>query len=296
MGTGLRSAIQRRAAQDPVRLVAVALAAVAIGLVAAVNLFLAARSLGVVLAGGTAVDWEQYAEAGRRVFAGADLFAVTDTYAWHYSPLLAALFAPLSVLGAGGWRLLHLVAVLALPTWPMRLIGLASWPFWYDVEAGNVLAFVVLAAAWALRGSRVGTSAYLVLLLLVPRPLMLPVGAWILWRRPEWRVPFAAALAVHGLAVLATGWADEWLVALVAAGADVANPSNVGPSRFMGTIPWLIIGLPLAAWLTIRGRLGLASLAASPYWLPYYLLMLLLELRGSRLPLRPPGARREQPT
>lgn len=34
----------------------------------------------------------------------------------------------------------------------------------------------------------------------------------------------------------------------------------------------------LAIALTWRGRLGLASMAASPYWLPYYFLMLLLEL------------------
>jgi NitT/TauT family transport system permease protein/taurine transport system permease protein len=30
-----------------------------------------------------------------------------------------------------------------------------------------------------------------------------------------------------------------------AAGGDVAIPSNVGPSRFIGTLPWLAIGLPL---------------------------------------------------
>ena len=50
----------------------------------------------------------------------------------------------------------------------------------------------------------------------------------------------------------------------------------------------MVIGLPLAAWLTWKGRLGLASLAASPYWLPYYLLMLLLELpiRTAQMRLR----------
>lgn len=41
---------------------------------------------------------------------------------------------------------------------------------------------------------------------------------------------------------------------------------------------WVPIGLALAAWLTWKGRLGYASLAASPYWLPYYLLFALLEL------------------
>lgn len=251
-----------------------------VGLVAAVNVYLALRSVGVILEATPAVDWEQYVEAGRRVFAGGELYAVTDTYAYHYAPVLAWAFAPLAVLGTFGWRLLHVVAILALPTWPMRIAGLLSWPFWYDVEAGNVLAFVVLAAAWALRGNRVAAAAYLLLLMLVPRPLMVPVAAWLLWKQPELRIPFAGAFAIHAMVVIGTGWAADWAAALIAAGGDVANPSNVGPSRFIGTVPWLIIGLPLSAWLTIRGRLGLASLAASPYWLPYYLLVLLLELRA----------------
>ena len=254
-------------------------AAIAIGLVAAVNVYLAARSLALVVGGAPAVDWNQYVEAGRRVIAGGDLYAVTDTYAYHYSPFVAYAFGPLSLLGTLGWRLLHVVAALALPTWPLRVLAIASWPFWYDVEAGNILVFVVLAATWALRGSRVAIGAYLVLLLLVPRPLMLPLAAWLLWQRPEWRLPFAIGFGIHAIGVLASGWGPAWVGAMVAAGGDVANPSNLGPSRFIGSLPWLAVGLPLGAWLLWKGRLGLASLAVSPYWLPYYLLMLLLDLR-----------------
>jgi hypothetical protein len=259
------------------RAVRVLLFAVVVGLLGAVNLYLAGKSISLVLGSAPAVDWDQYVEASRRV-NGGDLYAVTDTYAYHYSPLLAFLFGPLSWLGTVGWRVLHVGAALAMPTWPMRGLALVSWPLWYDVEAGNILVFVVLAAAWALRGSRLVTGAYLLLVLLVPRPLMLPLAIWLLWKRPEWRVPFAAAFVIHLVAVLATGWGDDWLHALIAAGGDVTIPSNIGPSRFVGTLPWLVIGLPLAAWLTWKGRLGLAGLAASPYWLPYYLLMLLLEL------------------
>ena len=260
------------------------LVASAVGLVAAVNVYLAARSVSLTVAGAPAVDWEQYREAGRRVVNGGDLYAVTDTYAYHYSPILAYLFGPLSLLGTIGWRLLHVVAALTLPTWPLRALALASWPFWYDLEAGNILVFVVVAAAWALRGNRLAIGAYLVLLLLVPRPLMLPVAAWLLWHHPEWRIPFVLAFGIHAVAVLATGWGPEWLGAMVAAGGDVANPSNIGPSRFIGTLPWMAVGLPLGAWLVWKGRLGFASLAVSPYWLPYYLLMLLLELRPAHRP------------
>ena len=113
---------------------------------------------------------------------------------------------------------------------------------------------------------------------------MLPPAVWLLWKRPEWRIPFVAVAAVQVVAVVATGWGSEWLGAMLAASGDVGIPSNIAPSRFIGTLPWMAVGLPLAAWLTWKGRLGLASLAASPYWLPYYLLMLLLELPARRAP------------
>jgi hypothetical protein len=47
---------------------------------------------------------------------------------------------------------------------------------------------------------------------------------------------------------------------------------------------WLVVGIPLAAWLTVRGRVGWAALAASPDWLPYYLLMPILELATPQKP------------
>ena len=272
----------RRQLVNPLpRAVRVLVVAVGAGVLAAVNLYLAARSIGLITAGAPAVDWDHYVEASRRI-NGGDLYAVTNDYAFLYSPLLAYLFGPISWLGTDGWRLLHIVAALAMPNWPMRLLAIASWPFWYDVEAGNILVFVVLAAAWALRGSRVATGALLLLTVLVPRPLMLPLAAWLLWQRPEWRVPFVAAFGMHLAAVLITGRGGEWLGAMLAASGDVGIPSNIAPSRFIGTLPWMAVGLPLAAWLTWKGRLGLASLAASPYWLPYYLLMLLLELPTRR--------------
>ena len=264
------------------------LIAIGAGLLLSVNLYLAARSIGFIVAGAQAVDWVQYVEAAGRL-DGGDLYAVSDTYAYRYSPLLAPVFGLLAPMGTLVWQGLHIVAAVALPSWPLRLATLISWPFWYDVETGNVMVFILLAAAWALTGSRLATGAYLLLAILIPRPLTLPVAAWILWKRPQWRLPFAAALAAHALAVLAIGWGPEWIGTIIAAGRDADLPSNVGPSRFIGTLPWLVIGLPLAAWLTWRGRVGLASIAASPYWLPYYLIMPLLELVRARASTEPPS-------
>lgn len=259
-------------------------------LVVTPNLWLAARSFSAVLAGDPAVDWQQYVEAAHRFWTGGELFAVSATYGYHYSPFLAPVFGLLAPVGMVAWRLLHVAAAAALPTWPMRLVALFSWPMWFDVEAGNIMIFVVLVATLALRGSRLASIGYLLLLILIPRPLMLPVAAWLLWRDPALRLPFVALVLIHGVAVIAGGWAD-WMHALFAASADVGNWSNVGPSRFIGQW-WLILGLPLAAWLTVRGRVGWAALAASPYWLPYYLLMPVLELRhrGEALAPRRPGS------
>lgn len=43
------------------------------------------------------------------------------------------------------------------------------------------------------------------------------------------------------------------------------------------------IDFALAGWLTLPGRLGPASLAASPYVFPYYLLMAILEFLPRRV-------------
>jgi len=110
---------------------------------------------------------------------------------------------------------------------------------------------------------------------------MLPVAVWLLWTHAEWRWRFVALFVAHGVVVLLTGWAPAWIGALVASSSEMGSILNYGPSRLIGAA-WIPIGLILAAILTWRRRLGLASLAASPYWLPYYFLMLFLEAPSSR--------------
>lgn len=249
--------------------------------VAVPNLYLAGRSIAIILSGGEAVDWVQYLDASRRVTEGG-LYAQTMDYGWRYSPMAALAFGLLGLMGTTAWRLLHLVAAAAMPRLLMSAITLASWPLWYDVETGNTVALFLLAGAWALAGSKLATGAYFIGLILIPRPLMMPLGVWLLWKRPEWRLPVLGLFVVHAVAVLATGWADEWINELIATPASIYRSStNVGPSRFVG-LAWMIVGLPLGAWLTWKGRVGWASLAVSPYLLPYYLLMGLLELAPKR--------------
>jgi len=163
------------------RLAAIALL---VSVVAVPNAYLTLRSIGIVLSGAEAVDWHHFVQASSRITQGG-LYDFSADYGYRYSPVLAYAFAPLSLMGTLAWRLLHVVAALALPTWPMRIVTLLSWPFWFDVEAGNIMVFVLLAAAWAIRGNAIGSGAFLVLTLLAPRPLMLPVAACLLWKHRD---------------------------------------------------------------------------------------------------------------
>jgi hypothetical protein len=222
-------------------------------------------------------DWLIFREAGRRAFAGG-LYDWEGVYAWSYSPLLAYVFAALMPVGFLGWSLLHVAAVLALRDRWLIPITLVSWPFWVDLYNGNTMTFVFVAAAGAVRRSPAATIAYLALCLLMPRPVMLPLMLWVLWTQPRARTWFVVLLMLGGILVLATGQAAAWLDALLRVPTAVAESSrDIGPARLIG-IWWFPLGALLAAALTLRGRIGWASVAASPYLLPQYLLMLLLEL------------------
>lgn len=227
----------------------------------------------------TGEDWDVIRHGAELVLAGDSPYA-DPKYRW--SPVAAWLSVPLLVVPYWAWILLHVGAVLALRDWRAAAIALVSWPFWQDAGVGNVIAFVILAGWWALRGSRVAIIAYLALCVLMPRPLMLPLAAWILWTNPWARWPAAALVGGHSVLVALSGHGMEWLGVLAnAAQVDTENPYALGPAKLIG-MAWLVIGIPLALVLTRLGRVGLAGLAASPYWLPYYLLFLLLELPRAR--------------
>jgi len=233
-----------------------------------------------------AFDWDNYLEAARRFPLGT-LYDWHYPYAYHYAPQVAPMLGAVSSLGLVAWRVAHFAALALLPSRRLALLLLVSYPFWFDVVTGNLMVFVLLAAAWALRGNGWATAVYLALCVLLPRPIMVPLLGWILWQRPAWRLPFVGIAAVGLLSALPTGYLPAWIGSLFRSGADeIANDFNLSPSRFLGPA-WLIIGLPLAGWLTSRGRLGWASMAVSPYLLPYYVQMLGLELLRPG-PVQPP--------
>lgn len=130
------------------------------------------------------------------------------------------------------------------------------------------------------------TWGFLALTLLIPRPLMMPVVAWLLWQRRELRLWFALMAAGYLALVAISGLGPEFLAKLTTTSGLVDFGTNVSPSRLIG-LWWVPIGVALSVWLTLRGRLGWAALAFSPYLLPNYLLMLVLEWPIQRpMPLR----------
>lgn len=222
-------------------------------------------------------DFDNYVDAARRFPLGT-LYDWDYPYGYHYAPQLAPVLGLLTSGGILLWRAAHLVALALLPSRRLALILLVSYPFWADVNTGNLMVFVLLAAAWAYRGNGPATAAYIALCALVPRPIMLPLLAWLLWQRPAWRGPFVGIVALVVLTAIPTGYLPDWISSFAASGVkDIANDFNLSPSRFVGAW-WIVVGLPLAAWLTLRGRIGWASMAISPYLLPYWVQMLGLEL------------------
>jgi hypothetical protein len=222
--------------------------------------------------GPSQTDWEIF-RAGATSTAH---YAGTD---FRWSPLLLGPLTVITTLPFGSWALLHVAAALALPTWPLRLVTLASWPFWQDVSTGNVMVFILIVAVYAARGHRWAALTFWAFAALIPRPLMLPLVIWLLWKREDRGLGLAlmGSLFVGGLAM-----DSAWIEALGSSGRDIFNDYNWGPSAIIGWA-WVPVGFALAAWFTWKGRIGLATLFASPYWLPYYMLMPMLEL-AERLP------------
>lgn len=226
------------------------------------------------IAGWAETDWDILIAGAERAAAG--LSPYQDTL-FRWSPIAAWLLVPVVSLPFWAWLVAHFGGAAAIGDIRLSALILLSWPFWQDLSNGNIMIFTLLAAAWTIRGSTAGGWAFGALAVLIPRPLMLPIVLWQLAVRPEWRLRWGALFVVHLALVALTGHASEWLAVLLTSGADIGNPYNLGPSAWIGWI-WLPLGLVLGLWLTLRGRLGLASLAVAPYWFPYYLLLPFLEL------------------
>jgi hypothetical protein len=257
--------------------------------VVALNFYFLAAWLPWALRHG-AWDYPIYIEAADRLFDGT-MYDWGDGYIYPYSPVFAYLMAPFAALGGIGfaiWRLLHVAAVLTIPSWPVRIAILLSWPFLNDTWEGNVNTFLAVAGYWAIRHHRFGGWAFLAFAVVIPKPILLPGLAWLLWKEPVYRKGFAALVIGHGLLVLATGYAFDWPPALLGATHDMNAEYNFTPSVLIGWW-WALVSLPLAAFLTWKGRIGWASVAINVYAAGVAFLLFLIMERRWPWWLTPPG-------
>jgi hypothetical protein len=216
-----------------------------------------------------ASDWQTF-EALPAAIADGRIYDADGALPFIWSPVAAWIMAGVTaVVGYWPWLVLHVVAVMLLRS-PL-LIGLmiASYGFWFDAAQGNTLTFCLVAAILALRGNRWAIVVFFILLVLMPRPLLAPVAAVLLLRHRSTWIPVAVVVLGHALLVLASGYALTWIGALLT--YNLSPGITIGPTAIVGGW-WLLVGIPVALWLTWRGLPGLAGLAASPYIAPQYLM------------------------
>jgi hypothetical protein len=262
---------------------------IALAGLAVVNAVLLAVTLLAFLYADIGADWTLiYSRLGDRLQDGSLYEWSAFPYAFRYSPVAAWIFAGLAPLGLAGWMALHFAA-LSLVGWRMAALALVSFPFWADVYNGNTTTFVFVTGLLALRGSLRAGLAFLALSLLIPRPMMVPLVGYLLWRTPSLRLPFAALFVVHAGLVVLSGYGDSWMAVLVRRSFDdVGGHMDIGPALLLG--PWWLPLAVVAATLAMAARrVGLASVLICPYWLPYYLIPLLWEFDTHRAPARRPG-------
>jgi hypothetical protein len=236
--------------------------------------------------------------AARALDAPSTLYQWSDTYTFRYTPLGALLFVPLVPLSetaaTWAWLVVKLVVLAVAAVWFARpwpadrrvlvmLIVLAFPPVIHDLVLGNVsvLTLLVFLAVARWQDAR-GGVALGVLTILMPKPHLLPVLAYLAIRRPR---DFAASLATMaaGLVVgLAIFGIDPWIgfIGSLREPLERTFTANVGFSGLFGPIG-VVIGLAVGAVVVASGILlggsrgyGLSiigAIAMGPYTFIHYL-------------------------
>jgi alpha-1,2-mannosyltransferase len=269
------------------------LAAVAFALADATIVYIAVR-------GDFAIDFTCcYQQAGQRVFQDASsLYAWTDDYLFRYSPWAAVLFsvfAPMSETAAVWlWLGLKVVVLVAVAIglarrWPGDVRWLVAGmvlffpPIWHDLALGNVSTFTVAALAVILaRRDGWGGLAFGLLLLLVPKPHLLPIAVWLAVRRPRDAVAALATLTVGVVAGVLSFGPELWLewLATFREPLERTFTANVAFSGLLGP-PGVAVGVAAAvvigvAALVRRTDIGLglslvSGIVLGPYSFIHYL-------------------------
>lgn len=235
-----------------------------------------AVNLGLLLSFGTfapAADWHLW-RALSGALANGTLYDPAAELPYVWSPVVAPVQALVGIMGMWPSAILTLLIPLLLRDRWVAVLIYSSFMFWPTVLSGSPLFVLTLVAGiGAMRGSRRWALVYLALTVLIPRPLQLPLAVLVLWRDPSLRLPTAVLVLLHAVAVVGSGYAADWIAAMLAHDAPGFRPAF---SLALGDW-WPLAGLPLAAILTWRGWPAWAGLVVSPYILHGYLLWPLID-------------------
>lgn len=209
-------------------------------------------------------DWEQHRIAAQRIANGISPYFTEDWYRFRWSPVAAWLMVPITALGSWVWTIAQFGSLLLLPR-SLALFSLLAFPFWADIQAGNIMVFLFVAAFHAIRGSSVAAVIVVALGVLVPRPLLIPLLLYVAASYPKLRVAFSVMIISSLIGAVLTGYHADWVAALLQTGGEESQ--RLGGQSLPG---WPAINMGAAILLLWVGFPGMAGLAVSPYWLPYY--------------------------
>ena len=232
---------------------------------------------------GWAYDFHAYYDAALRLIASGTPYQAETLggpfrpgpYGLYlYSPILAALFVPLTWLGEQGailvWlavRVAALALTCALMPIPRRLrlatfgVAALSAPVLFDLDLGNVSLLVTFAAVLVWRWLDRPLSGVALAAALVVRPLMALIAGWWLVRG-VWR-PVAATVAAFGaIVLLSLAWLrlDVWLQWLTVL-RNVGDVTGVKANVDLGSAVLLLGGSAGLAQVALYAGYGIAAVA-----------------------------------
>ena len=264
--------------------------------------------IAIVISLGFRGDWAIdftccYQQAGQRLLNSEDLYAWSDTYTFRYTPwaaLLLTVFAPLPEWAAVlAWLaikavVLVMAAALFARAWqqthrPLAFgLGALFPPAMHDLMIGNVSSFTLAVEIMLLRlRPVVAGSAFGLLLLLVPKPHLVPILAWLLLRQTRTGLIVLGVSAAGLLAGVAVFGLDPWLgyVGTLREPLGRDFTANIALSGILGPVG-VVVSLFLAGGLFTmavlrRGPEGLgyailSGIVLGPYTFIHYLVGILV--------------------
>jgi hypothetical protein len=232
---------------------------------------------------GWAYDFHAYYDAALRFLAtGSPYRAETLSGPFRpgpfglylYSPVLAALFVPLTWLGEQsailvwlGVRVVALVLTCALMPIPRRLrlavfgVAAMSAPVLFDLDLGNVSLLVTLAAVLVWRWLDRPLGGVALAAALVVRPVMAVIAGWWLLRG-LWRPVLATALCFGAIVLVSLIWLrpDVWLQWLTVL-RNISDVTGVKANVDLGSAVLLLGGSMPLAQIALYAGYAIAAVA-----------------------------------